>query len=211
MRAPSTERGRAVVERIVDAAARCFQRQGLDGTSLDDILEEASAGRGQFYRYFDSRDELVPIVLDRQADAWVVRHAGELGNLATFDGIERFADALVEVAVGARLRRWCPIGLLAADVITDRTQTHHRALAAAFRRMAGHLHAGLATMVDEGRLSPEVDPARLAMAFLACFEGGLLLAVSTGDEHPLRDALDAAIGLLRSHAVDPAARATRGA
>ncbi|MFN0092284.1 MAG: TetR/AcrR family transcriptional regulator [Acidimicrobiales bacterium] len=203
MRAPSTPRGRAVVDRLVAAAATEFHRRGLRGASLDDILATAGAGRGQFYRYFDSRDDLVPIVLERQVDAWVARHAAHLGGLSSLEGVERFADALVELFASARRPRWCPIGALADDVLHDPTSRHGPAAAAAFRRMASYLTTGLTAMQAAGRLAPQADPEALALTFLACFEGGLLLAIAVGDVRPLRGALDAALAALRNAAITP--------
>lgn len=188
------------MDRIVRAAADQFHRQGLHGASLDDVLDTARVGRGQFYRYFDSRDELVPIVLDPQVDAWMGRHAAELGDLSSFAGIERFAASLVAMARAGRLRRWCPIGVLAADVINDPSRTHRAAAGGAFKRMASHLAAGLSTMQHSGRLAAEADPDRLARMFIACFEGGLLVAIATDDDEPLRDALGAALCSLRASA-----------
>jgi AcrR family transcriptional regulator len=187
-----------VVDRIVKGAAEQFHRKGLHGAGLDDVLDAAQVGRGQFYRYFESRDELVPLVLEHQVDAWLARHAAQLGDLASIEGIERFAASLASAA--GRLRRWCPIGVLAADVINDPARTHRAAAGNAFRRMAAHLAAGLATMQRDGRLAADADPERLARMFVACFEGGLLVAIATDDERPLRDALDAALGSLRAAA-----------
>src|SRR5215470_11458515 len=62
---PSTRRGRASRERIVERAADLFAERGIAGTSVDDVLEAAKAGKGQFYHYFRNRDELVPALLDR--------------------------------------------------------------------------------------------------------------------------------------------------
>lgn len=49
---------------LIDAAARLFLREGLDGPSLDAICEEAGYTRGAFYVHFGSRDELVAAVVE---------------------------------------------------------------------------------------------------------------------------------------------------
>ena len=56
---PRTGRGRASRERIVERAAELFAERGVAGTSLDEVLAAAGAGKGQLYHYFRGRDELV--------------------------------------------------------------------------------------------------------------------------------------------------------
>src|SRR6516164_1009809 len=56
---PRTGRGRASRERIVERAAELFAEQGVAGTSLDEVLSAAGAGKSQLYHYFRGRDELV--------------------------------------------------------------------------------------------------------------------------------------------------------
>ena len=55
---PITRRGRASRERIVERAADLFAERGIAGTSVDEVLAAAKAGKGQFYHYFRGRDEL---------------------------------------------------------------------------------------------------------------------------------------------------------
>ncbi|HEX5296970.1 MAG TPA: helix-turn-helix domain-containing protein [Streptosporangiaceae bacterium] len=55
---PSTRRGRASRERIVERAADLFAERGIAATSVDEVLAAAKAGKGQFYHYFRGRDQL---------------------------------------------------------------------------------------------------------------------------------------------------------
>jgi hypothetical protein len=74
--------------------------------------------------------------------------------------------------------------------------------------MASYLTAGLSAMQQAGELRADADPARLALMFVACFEGGLLVSVATGDGRPLRDSLDAALASLAGRTVAPRPEAT---
>lgn len=199
MRMPATERGRAVVERILASATEQIHKSGLHGVSLDDILDEAGVGRGQFYRYFDSRDDLVPLVFEREVDNWARRHASELARLAEPGGFAQLAESLVALSARTRLRRWCPVAALAVDVVRDPSPVAVAARRAAMRRMAEHLEVGLVAAQRGGMLDADADPHRLANTFLACFEGGLLVAVATGELAALEDALAAALLVFSSH------------
>jgi AcrR family transcriptional regulator len=47
---------------ILDAARRCFVRNGFHATSMQDILGEADLSAGALYRYFKSKDEIIAAI-----------------------------------------------------------------------------------------------------------------------------------------------------
>jgi AcrR family transcriptional regulator len=47
---------------ILDAARRCFVRNGFHATSMQDILTEAGLSAGAVYRYFRGKDEIVAAI-----------------------------------------------------------------------------------------------------------------------------------------------------
>ncbi len=58
----SKERLLARERGIVQAATRCLQRNGLQGTGMRDLFRAANLSPGAVYRYFSSKDELVAAV-----------------------------------------------------------------------------------------------------------------------------------------------------
>jgi len=50
---------KAQEERFVEAARRCFTRLGVDGTSMEEIRNEAGVSAGLMYRYFKSKDDMI--------------------------------------------------------------------------------------------------------------------------------------------------------
>lgn len=56
-------------ELILSAAIRCYERQGLSATTIEDVAREAQVARRTVYRYFPSRQAILQAVVDRQADA----------------------------------------------------------------------------------------------------------------------------------------------
>lgn len=45
-------------EDIIESAIHLFREKGFDDTSISDIIQHASAGRGTFYAYFTNKEEL---------------------------------------------------------------------------------------------------------------------------------------------------------
>jgi AcrR family transcriptional regulator len=50
---------------ILDAAARCFLRDGFHATSMQDIFNEAGLSAGAVYRYFPGKHAIVAAIADR--------------------------------------------------------------------------------------------------------------------------------------------------
>ncbi len=49
-------------QQILDAARRCFLRDGFHATSVQDILHEAGMSAGGVYRYFKSKEDIIEAV-----------------------------------------------------------------------------------------------------------------------------------------------------
>ncbi len=83
--------------RIIEAAATLFQRNGYQGTSIEDITEMADVAPRTFYSYFDAKADVAMVQLDRWnedlAEAMESRPPGEsldemvAGALATLDDL----------------------------------------------------------------------------------------------------------------------------
>ncbi|WNZ13306.1 TetR/AcrR family transcriptional regulator [Streptomyces sp. 11x1] len=58
----SQERLDARRRQILDAAARCFARNGFHATSMQDVLKEADLSAGAVYRYFSGKEELIAAI-----------------------------------------------------------------------------------------------------------------------------------------------------
>lgn len=78
---------KAQEDRFVDAARRCFTRQGVENTSMEDIRTEAGVSAGLMYRYFGSKDEMI--------------RAAIAGALAEFEAIIEQTGASTRAATAA--------------------------------------------------------------------------------------------------------------
>lgn len=58
-----TQRGRERRNQLLDIAARLFAERGYHPTSVADIVEAASVGKGVFYWYFESKEALFTEIL----------------------------------------------------------------------------------------------------------------------------------------------------
>jgi AcrR family transcriptional regulator len=203
---PSTERGRETRERIVLAAARLFHARGVNATTIDDVLAASASGKGQFYRYFRSRDDLVAAVVRHQTDDYLAPQQAALERLDSWEELERY---LADLVAGHRRRGLvggCPVGALALE-LADREDGPRRQLADALDGWQASLAAGLERLAARGLLAREAPVERLAAATMAAIQGAYLLATVHRDGDVMARALEDALVRLRSYAVEPGGRA----
>jgi TetR/AcrR family transcriptional regulator, transcriptional repressor of aconitase len=51
-------------DQILNAARRCFLRDGFHGTSMQDLFAEAGLSSGAVYRYFASKDDMIVAIAE---------------------------------------------------------------------------------------------------------------------------------------------------
>jgi TetR/AcrR family transcriptional repressor of nem operon len=194
---PSTGRGRASRERIVDRAAALFAERGVAGTSLDEVLAAAGAGKSQLYHYFRGRDQLVEAAVAHRCTQVLAGLTQALGSVASLAELERALAGFVAGFEQMGLPG-CPIGSLASEV-AERNEGARLRAAAAFDAWEGLLADALTRMRDRGELQADMAPGALATALLASIEGGMLLSQTRKDPASLRIAVAAALAYVRTY------------
>ena len=199
---PPTEQGRASRERIVQAAAQLVAEQGATATSLDDVIAATHASKSQLYHYFGDKHGLIAAVVDYQSAAVLGFQARMLAAVDSWEGLERWADAMVELFERQGSRGGCPVGTLAA-ALADTDEPLRELLSDAFRTWRHAIAGALARLRDNQLLANDADIDELTTSMLAAIQGGLLLGKTTRDSTQLRIALGGAIARLRACAPPP--------
>ena len=193
---PRTGRGRASRERIVQRAAELFAERGVAGTSLDEVLAAAGAGKSQLYHYFRGRDELVEAAVGLRCTQVLAGLTHALGSVASLADLE---NALAGFVAGFEQMGLpgCPIGSLATEV-AGRNEGARLQTAAAFDAWERLFADAIGRMRERGELRADAAPGVLATALLASIEGGLVLSQARKDPASLRLAVDAGLAGVRA-------------
>jgi len=191
---PKTARGRERRRAIISAAAALMHERGVQATGIDEVLVACRCGKGQFYHYFQSKDDLLAAVLEYQLESVL----GELEDfrLDTWRGLRAWFDRLL-ARQERRGFRGCPVGSLAVE-LSPSTPGLQGLIAEAFARWETVLADAFASMKRKGSLGPDAQPVLLAEAVLVAIQGGYLLSTAHLDARPMRTALDAAYQQLRA-------------
>ena len=193
---PRTGRGRASRERIVERAADLFAERGIAGTSVDEVLAAAKAGKGQFYHYFRNRDELAAAAVGYRCAQVVDGLTDALGDVSSLAGLEQALAGFIAGFEQAGLPG-CPIGTLAAEV-AGRNEAARLQAAAGFDAWERLLADALERMRQRGELRADAQPAVLATGLLASIEGGMVLSQARKDVASLRIAVDTGLARVRT-------------
>ncbi len=176
-------KGAATRDQILDAAARLIHLRGYHCTSLDDVLRESGVGKGNFYYYFKSKEDLGYAIIDRVVQGFLERTLEPAFADPAGDPIEQIHTFLDRVVDNQRQRNCvggCPMGNLASE-LSDVHEGFRQRLAEIFSRWRVTLSETLVRGQAQGRLRPDVDPARAAQFLVAALEGAILMAKMTRD------------------------------
>jgi TetR/AcrR family transcriptional repressor of nem operon len=164
-------------EQILQVATRLMALQGYHRTPLDDILRESGVGKGNFYHYFRSKEDLGYAILDRLLERLETRTLTPIfGDVAgpPLAQIEAFLDQILATQRAGNCIGGCPIGNLAME-LADAHEGFRQRLAGGFERWRQCLAAALTRARIAGALEPDVEPDDLARFLVAGIEGAILL------------------------------------
>jgi AcrR family transcriptional regulator len=171
----------ATRDRIVDASAELFRRQGYNATGVKQIVTEAQAPFGSLYHFFPGGKE--------QLAAEAVRTSGAMYELlipAVFDpapdlitGVRQFFAGAAAHLVETDYEDACPIATVALEV-SSASEILRQACADVFESW---IEAGTG-MYEGAGLTPE-RARELTIAMLAALEGAFVLARALRSTEPL--------------------------
>jgi TetR/AcrR family transcriptional regulator, transcriptional repressor for nem operon len=178
-----SSKGAATRDQILNAAARLIHVQGYQSTSLDDVLRESGVGKGNFYYYFKSKEDLGYAIIDRITQAFVERSLGPAFADTDADPVTQIHAFLDRVLEAQRLRKCvggCVMGNLASE-LSDVHEGFRLRLASIFDLWRVHLAEAVSRGQARGRLRADVDASRVAQFLVAGLEGSILLSKVTKD------------------------------
>ena len=145
-------KGAATRDQILDAASRLIYLRGYHCTSLDDVLRESGVGKGNFYYYFRSKEELGFAIIDRLVLGFAERTLEPAFADAHADPVAQIHDFLDRLLENQRQRKCvggCPMGNLASE-LSDVHEGFRQRLAGIFLRWRARLTEALDTGPGHG-------------------------------------------------------------
>jgi TetR/AcrR family transcriptional regulator, transcriptional repressor for nem operon len=192
-----TRKGQATRDRIVEAAAGLMFRQGVAGTTTEQVQAAAGVSASQIFHYFADKRALVRAVIAYQTEAVLAAQQPLLARLDSMEALRAWADQFVSIEEQLKYEGGCPLGSLGSELAeTDAAARHD--VERGFARWEGAIRDGLRAMYARGDLRRSADPDALALALLTALEGGLLMTKIRRDPAPLRTVLDVVLAHIES-------------
>jgi TetR/AcrR family transcriptional regulator, transcriptional repressor for nem operon len=166
-----------VREQILQVATRLMAVQGYHRTSVEDVLRESGAGKGNFYHYFRSKEDLGYAILDRLVRIFSERTLEPVfgdSNRPPLAQVDAFFDVIVAAQRARNCVGGCPMGNLATE-LADSHEGFRRRLCEAFDAWRQRLGGALTRAQRDGVLAAEADPDSLARFVVAGLEGAILM------------------------------------
>lgn len=178
--------------RMLDAAQRCFYRDGINATGVDALALEAGVSKRTLYNHFGSKDGLVTAYLQRREERWQRRLAAGLHSSGD-DALQRllaYARGYGQPVPGERIRG-CAFINAAAEFADD----DHPALGVV-RGSIENVERGVRQILRDAGVA---DPARLANQILLILEGASAVAGIRRTDAAYADAERMIEDLVRPH------------
>lgn len=177
-------------KKIVQATARMIRDQGIDGTNVNDVMNEVGLTRGAFYAHFDSKEALIN-------EAYVAA-MGE-GRDLWFSGLEHesIADYMSDLLArycNARHRAkpstGCAMPALGSEIgLLEDSDELKRTFADELMKSVGLIEARL---VEDECIDTDSFPADdRALALISGLVGSMMLARAVGSKKLSNKILDA--------------------
>jgi len=192
-----TRKGQATRDRIVEAAADLMFRQGVAGTTTEQVQAAARVSASQIFHYFSDKRALVRAVIAYQTEAVLTTQQPLLGRLDSMEALRAWADQFVSIEEQLKFEGGCPIGSLGSE-LAETDAAARQDVERGFARWEEAIREGLRAMYARGDLRRSADPDALALALLTALEGGLLMTQIRRDPAPLRTVLDVLLAHIES-------------
>jgi AcrR family transcriptional regulator len=173
MKARSTK-GAETRLRMITAAADLFHKQGFRATSPDQIIDKSGTGKGQFYHYFKNKEGLVHEVLQNHLDAIRNGTAPLNYEIETWEDLERWFRAQIELQRSFKMSRGCPFGTIGNEV-TDNDELVRQDLSLIFEVIKNKIASFFCKEKAKGRLVQEANEDAMADFCLAVIQGAMLM------------------------------------
>lgn len=182
---------------LLDATKELLWEVGFESMSPRDIQERSAARPGSLYHHFPSKLALAGAAMSEVAEKDIARindfFAGDQPPLKAVEGYLRLDRDSV---------RGCRFGRLVSETSIAHDELR-RPVTDFFDTVRINLAEKLTMAKDEGTLSQNVDPEKLALTLLALIQGGAVLARSYNDAGLARQAIEGAIELLSQATQQP--------
>ena len=165
-------------QRMIEAALALFHSQGVNGTSVDQILARSGTGKSQFAHYFKNKDGLIRAAV-QFLDGLVRSGKADTGyEIETWKDFESWLQSYIDFQASIRFERSCPFGTIGAD-LSNAQELIRQDLCLFLEWSRSKMSRFFAERRAAGELVASARPEELADLCISVMQGGMLLTKMT--------------------------------
>jgi TetR/AcrR family transcriptional repressor of nem operon len=138
--------------RILEAAARAYREEGVDGVGIGELMQSIGLTHGGFYAHFDSKDALVAEACDSVRSPLAQQYFEWAEEVGGAEGLRRVIRGYVSRQHRDDPGLGCLMPALAADVSRGAPEVR-----ASFTRSLRRLLGNIARLLPGGRTEPTAE------------------------------------------------------
>jgi AcrR family transcriptional regulator len=183
--------------KMIQTALDLFHQQGVNATSVDEVLAKSGTGKSQFYHYFKSKEGLVHAVLQHFYEMLKSNQLPVKNEIESWEDLEHWFRFFITAQKGMQCERSCPIGTIGNDLSNsqDLLRQDVRLIFQFTRHSLARFFSGTKA---KGEIPATVDPDALADFCFSIMQGGLLVAKIQRESAPFENAVAHALAYLKS-------------
>lgn len=174
---------------IIEKAAPIFNKKGMAGTSISDIMEATRLAKGGLYGNFQNKDEiclasydyLIGLIDDRIKQALAGKHSAKEKLFAL---LEYYNDRLSKNTIGG-----CPILNFGAEA-DDTNEAIRKRVSQSIINAENRFTVLVEQGVASGEFRPGFDARQFALKAFAMIEGSILISRVQGSGDHMRLVID---------------------
>jgi TetR/AcrR family transcriptional regulator, transcriptional repressor for nem operon len=178
-------------EEIICKVSALIHARGYSNTKLSDILKETGIGKGQFYHYFSSKQDLSEAVIDyliaEMEQALFENIFNKEGSPKT--KLNDMLETIYSMQIESAGKHGCPIGNLAVE-LTEEEAMFREKISDFFDHWEQRVKELLDEMQQAGELKNNVNTLKGARSIIAMIEGAILRSKNCHDLQVFRDVID---------------------
>ncbi|NIO21127.1 MAG: TetR family transcriptional regulator [Candidatus Aenigmarchaeota archaeon] len=186
--------------KILESAKKLFHLKGFQQTSIDDILNDSSVTKSNFYYHFKSKEELGLIYLDRRIKQYETEVlVSTLGNKSENPSsrIGKFYEKVKTFHKDLDCVKGCPFGNLAIEM-SGANENFRERLSTFFSRWEKSIEECIKEGTSNGEFRTDLSPKIMSQLILSHLEGAIMMVKTHRSIDPLSSGSETIIKLLKA-------------
>ncbi len=182
---------------MISCALELFHTQGVNATSVDQILMRSGTGKGQFSHYFKTKEGLVHATLQFIHEAIKNGQTPTGYDVKSWKDLDKWFKNYIEFQRATHLELSCPVGTIGNDITNDQDLLRQD-----IRLFLEWARAQLTRFFSDkkaaGELVSTAKPEALADLCMTVMQGGMLLTKIKRDPDIFENSISQTLAYIKS-------------